>query len=172
MMIALRTASVVAVLLLFSAVHAQDETERLFWESVDCRDDRQVRAYLEAYPSGAYVEQAFECIGGQEVTNPVPATCSASDWVGTWDTTWNEMTLEMQSDGSLSGVYNTPRHRIGGTLSPDDPCVLVGRWQHRNSSRTGRIRFQLVSNDEFEGTWTYGDDDPATGGSGWTGTKR
>lgn len=41
---------------------AQDETERIFWETMDCNDETQVRAYLETFPSGSFVDEAIACL--------------------------------------------------------------------------------------------------------------
>ena len=46
------------------------------------------------------------CVCDGDTTSHAPA-CEQSDWVGTWDTTWNKMRLSLQSDGTLAGVYNT-----------------------------------------------------------------
>jgi hypothetical protein len=46
-----------------SLTHAQDEIEREFWVSVNCDSEAEVRAYIETYPDGAYMEEALECIG-------------------------------------------------------------------------------------------------------------
>lgn len=45
---------------------AQDDIERIFWESVVCSSESHVRAYLEQYPDGAYVQEAEECLAGPE----------------------------------------------------------------------------------------------------------
>jgi hypothetical protein len=41
---------------------AQSASERLFWESVNCQLEAEVRAYLSEYPEGAFKDQAFDCI--------------------------------------------------------------------------------------------------------------
>lgn len=43
---------------------AQDELEKIFWESVVCSDRAQVEAYLQEYPTGIYIEQARQCLEG------------------------------------------------------------------------------------------------------------
>ncbi len=42
-----------------------EEIEELFWKSVECQSKRQVQAYLEVYPAGAYVAEAHACLEGQ-----------------------------------------------------------------------------------------------------------
>lgn len=44
---------------------AQDEIEREFWSSVNCDRELEVRAYLETYPGGIFIDQALECIRQQ-----------------------------------------------------------------------------------------------------------
>lgn len=46
----------------YSTVPAQDEEERLFWETVRCEAGKEVRVYLEEYPKGAYVDEAIKCL--------------------------------------------------------------------------------------------------------------
>ncbi len=41
------------------------EIEDLFWRSVECESARQVELYLETYPNGAYVAEAWACLEGQ-----------------------------------------------------------------------------------------------------------
>ena len=41
------------------------ETETVFWQSVECESAGQVGAYLEVYPQGAYVAEAWACLEGQ-----------------------------------------------------------------------------------------------------------
>ena len=41
------------------------EIEEVFWESVECKSAGQVEAYLEVYPTGAYVEEARKCLEEQ-----------------------------------------------------------------------------------------------------------
>ena len=48
-----------------SVLGAQDARETLFWQSVVCDREAEVRLYLEEYPSGAYVEEAWACLEGQ-----------------------------------------------------------------------------------------------------------
>ena len=58
-----------AVLLLLlglpAPIRGQDATETVFWESVECESKLQVQAYLEVYPSGAYVSEARTCLEQQ-----------------------------------------------------------------------------------------------------------
>ena len=48
-----------------SAIRAQDARETLFWESVVCDREAEVRVYLEVYPAGAYVAEAWACLEEQ-----------------------------------------------------------------------------------------------------------
>ena len=43
----------------------QDAIETLFWESVECKSRRQVQVYLEVYPTGRYVAEAWACLEQQ-----------------------------------------------------------------------------------------------------------
>ncbi len=42
-----------------------DAIETLFWESVECESRRQVQVYLEVYPTGRYVGEAWACLEQQ-----------------------------------------------------------------------------------------------------------
>ncbi len=42
-----------------------EEIEDLFWRSVECKSARQVQAYLEVYPTGHYLAEAYACLEGQ-----------------------------------------------------------------------------------------------------------
>ena len=42
-----------------------EETEQVFWQSVECQSARQVQAYLEVYPRGRYLAEAWACLEGQ-----------------------------------------------------------------------------------------------------------
>ena len=58
----------VVLLFLFAlpaALRAQDITERVVWEGVVCEREREARAYLEVYPTGAYVAEARACLEQQ-----------------------------------------------------------------------------------------------------------
>ena len=57
-----------AVLLLLAlpvGVAAQDARETLFWDSVVCEREGEVRAYLQVYPNGTYVNEAQQCLEQQ-----------------------------------------------------------------------------------------------------------
>jgi len=41
------------------------EIEDVFWRSVECKSRLQVQAYLEVYPTGRYVTEAWACLEGQ-----------------------------------------------------------------------------------------------------------
>ena len=42
-----------------------DPIETLFWESVECKSRGQVQVYLEVYPTGRYVAEAWACLEQQ-----------------------------------------------------------------------------------------------------------
>ena len=42
-----------------------EETEAVFWRSVECESARQVQVYLETYPNGIYVVEARACLEQQ-----------------------------------------------------------------------------------------------------------
>ena len=42
-----------------------EEIEQVFWQSVECESARQVQAYLEVYPTGRYLAEAWGCLEGQ-----------------------------------------------------------------------------------------------------------
>lgn len=50
------------IIVLAGTTSAQDPTEELYWESVDCEVEEQVSQYLMDYPQGAYVDVARECL--------------------------------------------------------------------------------------------------------------
>ena len=54
------------LVVLLSAVPAMGQTERevedVFWQSVVCERELEVRAYLETYPDGVYVSEARACL--------------------------------------------------------------------------------------------------------------
>ena len=63
----------VGLVVLLGAAPAVGQTEREwedeFWRSVDCGREVEVRAYLKAYPNGAYVSEAWACLEqGLELT--------------------------------------------------------------------------------------------------------
>ena len=65
--------AVVGLVVLLGAVPAVGQTEREwedeFWRSVECGRELEVRAYLKAYPNGAYVSEAWACLEqGLELT--------------------------------------------------------------------------------------------------------
>ncbi len=60
-----RGAVLLFLFVLPSPLGAQDEKETVFWESVECESAGQVGAYLEVYPQGAYVAEAWACLEGQ-----------------------------------------------------------------------------------------------------------
>ena len=62
---AVKWSLVLALVGLPSALGAQDAIETIFWESVECESRLQVQAYLETYPQGVYVAEAWVCLEGQ-----------------------------------------------------------------------------------------------------------
>ena len=62
----LNSVATAGLFVLLSAVQAMGQTERevedVFWQSVVCERELEVRAYLEAYPDGVYVSEAWACL--------------------------------------------------------------------------------------------------------------
>ena len=148
-----------------------DEITTLQQEMLRAANSRPLYSKILALRTDVAGAVSSSCACDGDATSQAPA-CEQSDWLGSWDTTWNKMSLSLQSDGTLAGVYNTAKHGISGTTLPSNPCVFVGRWQHANSSRTGRVRFEMTEKGKFKGVFTSGAADPARGGSRWNGTKR
>ena len=59
----------VGLLLLLLAIPASGQTaeeiERVFWQSVECKSRLQVQAYLQEFPEGRYLAEAWSCLEGQ-----------------------------------------------------------------------------------------------------------
>ena len=117
------------------------------------------------------VHNSCQCGGSTGIVPPSTALCTPSDWEGSWNTNYNQMTLTIRNDGRLTGFYNTSRHRLDGRPLAGNPCVLIGTWTHASGSSSGRFRFEMTDEGKFEGKWTRGQADPASGGSKWTGRK-
>jgi len=92
-------------------------------------------------------------------------------WNSHWQTNWGPMKLELTDDGIFKGTYGSLNHSVEGTVDPDEPNVLRGRWKHTNSDLHGQFIFRLVDDGSFEGTWTYEDHDPDQHSINWTGTR-
>ena len=62
-----RWATIPLFMLMATPVSGQtaQEIEDVFWRSVECESARQVQAYLETYPNGAYVAEAQACLKQQ-----------------------------------------------------------------------------------------------------------
>ena len=153
---------------------ATDRLDQLISQMSHATRSRDLYPAILAYRQGLPSQLMAHCScggGGSPAPGPLPtpATCNANAWVGTWNTSWNEMTLRLNPDGTFSGHYNTAKHHISGRLSPANPCVFVGQWRHSNSSRTGRIRFEMVAPGKFEGGYSYGDKEVTS--TNWKGTK-
>ena len=62
----LNSVATAGLIVLLSAVPAMGQTERevedVFWQSVVCERELEVRAYLETYPDGVYVSEAWACL--------------------------------------------------------------------------------------------------------------
>ena len=62
----LNSVATAGLFVLLSAAPAMGQTERevedVFWQSVVCERELEVRAYLEAYPNGVYVSEAWACL--------------------------------------------------------------------------------------------------------------
>lgn len=105
---------------------------------------------------------------------PPPQTaqnCSLSDWAGEWDTNFNLLSWQAQSDGSLSGTYNTAKHDIQAKPLASNSCVVEGTYRHRDGISTGRIEFTMNPDKRsFKGAWSAATVKPT--GINWTGTKK
>ena len=59
----------VGLLLLLSSTpvigQTDEEIEKVFWQSVECKSARQVQAYFEVYPTGRYLAEAYACLEEQ-----------------------------------------------------------------------------------------------------------
>ena len=62
----LNSVATAGLVVLLSAVPSMGQTERevedVFWQSVVCERELEVRAYLDAYPDGVYVSEAWACL--------------------------------------------------------------------------------------------------------------
>ena len=62
----LNSVATAGLVVLLGAAPAVGQTERevedVFWQSVVCERELEVRAYLEAYPDGVYVSEAWACL--------------------------------------------------------------------------------------------------------------
>ena len=62
----LNSVATAGLVVLLSAVPSMGQTERevedVFWQSVVCERELEVRAYLETYPDGVYVSEAWACL--------------------------------------------------------------------------------------------------------------
>ena len=62
----LNSVATAGLFVLLGAAPAMGQTERevedVFWQSVVCERELEVRAYLEAYPNGVYVSEAWACL--------------------------------------------------------------------------------------------------------------
>ena len=62
----LNSVATAGLFVLLSAAPAMGQTERevedVFWQSVVCERELEVRAYLETYPDGVYVSEAWACL--------------------------------------------------------------------------------------------------------------
>ena len=52
------------------------EGDQRFWGTLDCRSAYDMRAYLDAYPQGQYVEEATRCLTR---TDPPPSQSTPPD---------------------------------------------------------------------------------------------
>ena len=100
-----------------------------------------------------------------------PNVDSKADWGGQWQTNWGPMNLQSMKEGQLEGSYGAMKHSVNGTVDPDHPKIFSGTWNHSDSESTGRFRFLMTSENRFEGSWTYGDQDPRDQQTNWTGTR-
>lgn len=96
----------------------------------------------------------------------------SASWEGVWETNWGTMTIVEHEDGTLTGNYGPSQHSIEGRFDPDNPTVYAGIWTHTGSTSTGRFRFEMTSENTFQGAWTSGNSPPSEVGVNWTGTRR
>ncbi|BAW95206.1 hypothetical protein NIES970_01080 [[Synechococcus] sp. NIES-970] len=104
---------------------------------------------------------------------------TGSNFDGTWDTTWGQMTLSTQGN-TTAGSYGNGESTISGIVTGD---TFTGYWvetaaarscdtQKNGSSYWGGLSFRLVDGgSRFEGSWSYCDD-PVSDGGDWTGTRQ
>ena len=55
--------------MIFQIAGAQYDTDALYWQSILCSDEKEVRAYLRKHPDGAFVEAAIECLEDIDIEN-------------------------------------------------------------------------------------------------------
>ena len=141
-----------------------EEIDLLIEEVRNAADSRNVYpAILE------FRKKTAELIAGSQP--PTHSRDAAASWTGTWETSWGKMTLLLDADGRISGVYGDRQHPITGVVDPDHPHILEGTWRHTRSSTSGRFQFILVEPKQFEGAWTNGEEDPAVVDINWRGTR-
>lgn len=107
-----------------------------------------------------------------ELLDPTELELPDQSWSGKWNTTYGEMTLELDKFGEFTGNYGPSQHKLRGTFYPERPHELSGYWKHTTSDWTGRFRFVFTKQDSFEGTWTSGNAEPNLQQVNWTGTRR
>jgi hypothetical protein len=101
---------------------------------------------------------------------PIVTESPKSNWSGTWDTDWGEMTL-VQTGNTVTGEYTHDSGKISGTVSGNK---LIGTWSESPSynppSDAGDVEFTLSANgNSFDGSWRYGSTGSMSGG--WVGTR-
>ncbi|MBV5259760.1 hypothetical protein FLX56_15190 [Synechococcus moorigangaii CMS01] len=108
-----------------------------------------------------------------------PAAVTGSQFDGTWDTNWGQMTLQTQSN-TTAGTYGDGESAISGVVTGDS---FTGYWVEASGSQScdtakngsvywGGLSFRLVDGgSRFEGSWSYCDD-PVGNGGDWTGTRQ
>jgi hypothetical protein len=94
---------------------------------------------------------------------------SASDWPGTWETSFG--TMKIRSDGT--GVYSLCDGTLHGTFSG---AVFSGTWTQTPgcagaSEGSGPFRFTLTTPTHFDGEWAYGSR-PDNVRHNWSGDKK
>lgn len=148
--------AVIALFLLSwaSIVNAQDETERLFWQSVDCGDESQVQAYIQSYPQGAYMDQALQCIGadaGQQAskTSSQLNTDASKEWIQILSGKWGSSSgkhYDLKAGDFYRGGYINMRlacevNTEKKTITPIYNCS--GDWYNSNGEAGGAYQGKL-----------------------------
>ncbi len=147
----------------------QGDRYRAFYSCLTWNACRELAEMQKATQSYLNTEGVPQSIGNMSTA------CLARNWIGSWSTSYNQMDLT-GSDYSVSGTYNTAKHSVSGTVeSYDNQCILIGKWNHSNSNRTGDFIFWLTSENSFSGRWTEGSPltvEDVLGSVNWTGTKK
>jgi hypothetical protein len=94
-------------------------------------------------------------------------------FVGTWNTNWGPMVLNVHDGNQINGNYQFRDGQILGEVSSDGK-TFIGVWREKPTYQppndAGRLRFMLSPDGtRFDGSWGFGDRDDQ---SPWTATKQ